>query len=358
MIAMSGVFLMAAAAILFPSAWLLAQGAEPLGPVAPGVLGVTGGLGHAGEACASSDYLWTHLARCGRAGPGSTGPRVRQCPDGQLRPLGTSPTGRIVIGQAGRVISCRDITGCLVVEAPGVELRNVRVRCATGRSGEDANGTGVVVVEYGASVRVVNASLNGTSSNHACIWHQGTSLDVKRVNCRGVDDGIFSWSGQESSGNNFTIKRSYFHDFTVTTANGHVDGFQTEGANDGLIAGNTYLMTTDDDDFSTSAIAIWNSMRDSHDIVVRDNLIAGGGFSVYAEDYSPSESSPQGGFSVERISFRDNVFSRHLYGCVGNYGVWFPVGPTDGWRREGNRLLETGGSLDGGNPTYHGQPCT
>ena len=268
-------------------------------------------------------------------------------------------TQRITISRPGKVVRCRDITGCLVVDAPGVEIRDVRIRCSSGRSGEDANGTAVVGVEYGASVHVVDAVLDGTAGNHACIWHQGTHLRVQRVNCRDVNDGIFSWSGQEGSGDNFTIRRSYFHDFTVATANGHVDGYQTEGASNGLIAGNTFLMTTDDDNSSNAAIAIWNSMRDSHDIVVRNNLIAGGGFAVYAEDYSPSEASPEGGYSLERVKFVDNVFSRHLFACVGYWGVWYPRGaPTDGWRRVGNRLLETGQSLDTGNPSYQGQPCT
>ena len=47
---------------------------------------------------------------------------------------------------------------------------------------------------------------------------------------------------------------------------------------------------------SDSGIAIWDSRRDSNNITVENKLIVGGGFSVYAEDYSPSEASPQGDF--------------------------------------------------------------
>jgi hypothetical protein len=55
----------------------------------------------------------------------------------------------------------------------------------------------------------------------------------------------------------------------------------------------------------------------------------------------------------------DNVFSTHLFPCVGSWGVWFPRGaPTDGWRRSGNRVLETGQSLDSGNPTVGGRVCS
>jgi hypothetical protein len=118
-------------------------------------------------------------------------------------------------------------------------------------------------------------------------------------------------------------------------------------------------MTSDSGNDSDSAIGIWDGLKTSHDITISDNLLSGGGFTVYAEDYSPSEGSPSGGYSVTNISFTSNVFSTHLYGCVGYYGVWYPRGkPTDTWKRSGNRVLETGASVDAGNPTYQGHRCT
>jgi hypothetical protein len=61
---------------------------------------------------------------------------------------------------------------------------------------------------------------------------------------------------------------------------------------------------------------------------------------------------------VTKIRFVGNVFSRHLFGCVGSWGVWFPRGrPTDGWRRSGNRVLETRADIDSRNPTSNGRAC-
>ena len=44
-------------------------------------------------------------------------------------------------------------------------------------------------------------------------------------------------------------------------------------------------------------------------------------------------------------------------GCVGQFGTWFDRpgwtydgGPTDGWHRHGNTVLETGQNVDNGNP--------
>ena len=190
-------------------------------------------------------------------------------------------------------------------------------------------------------------------------------MTVRAINCSGINDGIFSWADtrySSTTGNNLTIADSYFHDFTTNAANGHIDGYQTEGASNGVISHNTYLMTSTAD----SAIAIWNSLKSSSNISVQGNLITGGGFSVYAEDYNPSDQSPVGGFVVTNITFTNNRFSMHAAGCVGQFGVWFyragwaPLrgGPTDGWRRSGNSVLETGENLDNSNPHSGGVLCT
>ena len=301
--------------------------------------------------------MWSNLAACGWPGPSNTGYQLSACPNGLTENVGS--TSRMIrVTTPNTRIECQNIVGCLTIEAPNVTVSNVKIACTSGRTGEAANGTAVIFIDDGASATIDRVEINGMSGVHSCIWHQGTSMTARAVNCYKVNDGIFSWANRsysQTTGDNFTITDSYFHDFTTKTANGHADGYQTEGAGNGLIRHNTYLMTSDAQNDSNSAIAIWNSLRSSHDIMVQSNLIAGGGFSIYAEDYSPSESSPAGGYTVTDISFSDNVFSNHLFGCVGYYGVWFPRGrPTDGWQRQGNVLLETGANLDSSNPTLPG----
>ena len=175
--------------------------------------------------------------------------------------------------------------------------------------------------------------------------------------CVGVNDGIFSWAtqtGVDGTGDNFRIEGNWLHAFTTQAANGHIDGYQTEGAKHGVIRHNTIDVSQDQD----STIAIWNGRKSTDDIVVDNNLLAGGGFAAYAEDYSPSEASPAGGYTVTNVSFTNNRFSTVHYGCVGYWGAWFPRGaPSDGWKRTGNTVLETGQKIDTGNPTNNGAPC-
>jgi hypothetical protein len=350
----------AAAALLLPAA----LAASLLFPAAASastqhLAAVTGS-----SACARGGAgLWANLAACGWPGPSNTGPQLAHCPHHRLAPMGGGLSSVIVIRTPGAVISCRRVTGMVYIEARNVTVKNSSIISSSGRAGVAANGTADITVADGASATVDHVAINGDDGVHACIWHQGTRLTVNAINCHGIDDGIFSWpdtSYSWTTGNNFTIRNSYFHGFTHATSNGHEDGYQTEGASNGLIEHNTYLMTPSAD----SAIAIWDSRRSSSNITVAGNLITGGGFAVYAEDYSPSDTSPAGGYSVTHIRFLHNVFSTYASGCIGLYGVWFTRpswaghgGPTDGWHRNGNRVIETGQNIDGHNPTRNGVLC-
>jgi hypothetical protein len=313
--------------------------------------------------------LWANLAACGWPGPANTGPNLSQCPGRRLVPRGTSLRRVIEVRTANAVISCQKILGVLDIEARNVMVRNTSIMSSSGKKGLAANGTADIFVADGASATIDHVTINGDDAVHACIWHQGTKLTVTAVNCYGVDDGIFSWADtgySQTTGDDFAIKDSYFHGFTTVTANGHEDGYQTEGARNGLIEHNTYRMTTAAD----SAIAIWDSLKTSRNITVIGNLITGGGFAVYADDYGPGDGAPGdpsqvGGFSVINVRFIDNAFSTVASGCVGRWGVWFdrPAwrpyrgGPTDGWHRRGNRVLETGEHIDTHNPHRNGSLC-
>ncbi len=312
--------------------------------------------------------LWANLATCGWPGPGNTGPDMSQCPNGLTANNGPV-TRTIRITTPGTVINCEHVEGMIDVEAQNVTVKNSIVIANSGKTGEAANGTGAIKIEDGASAVVDHVRINGERGLMACVWDQGTSEVVDAVDCFGTDDGIWSWADMgysKTTGDHFVIRDSYIHNLTTRTSNGHEDGFQTEGASYGLIEHNTFRITTNGD----SAIAIWDGLKSSHNILVKDNLITGGGFAMYAEDYNPGDGAPgdlpaRGGFTVTGIRFLGNVFSTYAAGCVGQFGVWFDRpgwgpydgGPTDGWHRHGNRVLETGQDVDTGNPSGPGLNC-
>jgi hypothetical protein len=288
----------------------------------------------------------------------------------------------ITISTPGTVISCENITGNLQIAAPNVTIVNSIVSYDGGGVG----GSGVISINDGASATVDHVEINSLNHTHACIWDEGVKgatvahrMVAEHVNCYGVDDGIFSWwwsnDQNAGAGSDFIIKDSYFHDFTENAANGHIDGYQTEGALCGHIIHNTYKIARVPGDVTVagggidSAITIWDDYNQSTPTglvaghyTVSNNLIAGGGFAIYAEDYSPGDGGPGdtsavGGNSLVKVTFTNNSFSTYLNDCVGIYGVWFARltwppyygGPTDGWHRSGNVILETGTNVDGGN---------
>jgi Right handed beta helix region len=319
----------------------------------------SGGRGDTTTGSCAPD-VWSTLEECGFPGPRNTGPNPASCPGGTLIEMGSSSMPTIELDTDGTVVECVDLRGRLRVTAKNVVIRNSRVTYDSGKKGGSANATAAIFLEDGASARVERVEIDGLEGSHACIWHQGTSLAVRYVNCHGVDDGIFTWASSDTAGDEFTIEDSYFHDLTPLTANGHMDGFQTEGAKNGVIRHNTYDMSAD----GTSAIAIWNSLKSSSNLLIEGNLIAGGAAAIYAEDYDPSEQNPEGGNTVSAVRFVGNKFSTRVSPCVGKYFVWFSRpqllyggGPTDGWNRSGNVVLETNESVDDGNPHVNGQLC-
>ncbi len=297
-------------------------------------------------ALCGTSAVWSNLAACGWAGPGNTG-----YPAGEV--FSKTVTGGLTVTADNTVIDGYRISGGVMVDAKNVTIRNSWITNSAG----GVSGTGVVKVLNGASATIDHNLLDGLNATHTCIWHEGASMVATANECTEVNDGIFSWAttlGVDGTGDNFTIADNWLHNFTTAAANGHVDGYQTEGAKNGVIRHNTFDVAFD----QTSAVAIWDSRKDAANIAVSNNLIQGGGFSIYAEDYSPSETSPGGGYSVTNVTFTNNRFSNSLYACVGYWGVWYTRGsPTDGWHRSGNVLLETGQNLDSNNPVVNGWEC-
>ena len=283
--------------------------------------------------------VWASLEACGWPGPRNTG----YPPATVLKPT----SGRTITVD-NTVIDGEKITGGLLIAAKNVTVRNSWI-ISNFCPGTCANGTGVINVQPGGSAIIYNNTLDGSNATHAGIWHQGNTVEAYNNNISHTNDGLWAWDSAS-----FFYHDNYLHDFTTLASNGHIDGFQTEGASLGAIRHNTFAVTQN----QNSNVAIWDSRRDSNNITVENNLMAGGGFSVYAEDYSPSEASPQGGFSVTNIRFLNNKFSTVYYPCVGYWGIWYPRGaPTDHWMRKGNIVLETWQNVDTGNPTVNGVVC-
>lgn len=231
--------------------------------------------------------------------------------------------------------------GGLTINAKNVTVRNCWITSSFG-TGETVNGTGVIKVLPGATATIEHCILDGDNRTHAGIWYQGANVVARSNNIYKTNDGIFVWYS-----NNFDFEDNYIHNLTTESANGHIDGFQTEGSMHGILKHNTIMITQG----QNACVNIYAGNGNTDDILVENNLLAGGGFSAYAFDDSPSAASPAGGYSTTKIKFINNAFTRIYYPYVGYYGVWFPRGrTTDDCIRLGNYVVETDENIDAKQP--------
>jgi len=110
------------------------------------------------------------------------------------------------------------------------------------------------------------------------------------------------------------IEDNYIHDFGSVLPAQHADGLQTDGAAHAVVRHNTVFL--DDVTGATAAIGIWATGGDVTDVLVEDNLLAGGGYTVYP-------GVEQGG-SVSSVRFVGNRFSTRFSTSCGQFGPRYP----------------------------------
>ena len=227
-----------------------------------------------------------------------------------------TPGGGLTINAAGAVVDGREITGAVVVNAPNVTIRNSRIR-SNARSGIQNNSTGLVIED-------VEVDCGNAVGRTAITTRDYTA---RRVNAHGCEN-VFWAEG------NVLIEDSYIHgpvDYDPVL-DPHTDSVQIPaGASNITIRHNTiYGNYVSRSSFGNSAIMMGGN---TSNIAVRNNLLAGGGYTVYCN---------QGGGGAGN-SVVDNRFSRIFVATVGGFGPW--LGCADEPVVSGNVFHETGEPL-------------
>ncbi|GAA3575410.1 hypothetical protein GCM10022419_065680 [Nonomuraea rosea] len=238
-------------------------------------------------------------------GPGNTG-----VPDGTEL---TKKTGSIVIKEDGKVIDGWDLTGDITVEANNVTIRNTRVR---GQS----DYWGILQREGFTGLKVEDSEIfgNGKVRTQFGILNQGKLITVSRVDIHTISNGILTEQG--------LVEDSYVHDPKYYSGD-HTDMIMsTDTAAAGtqlVIRHNTVINTLD----QTGAIALFQDFGVTRNVLVEGNLLAGGGWTIYAGAGKKGLSS--------NIKVIDNVFSRRVWpkgGSAGPVSYWDADGPGNVWK--------------------------
>ncbi|QFY05747.1 hypothetical protein GBF35_02820 [Nonomuraea phyllanthi] len=250
-------------------------------------------------------------------GPDNTG-----VPDGvRLR-----KSGSLRVTKDGQVIDGLDVTGYITVEADDVTIRNTRVRGTKGW-------WGILQREGRTGLTVEDSEIfgNGKQRTQFGILNQGNLITVRRVDIHTISNGIHTNQG--------LVEDSYVHDPKYFDGD-HTDMIMSTGpparGTELIIRHNTAINTLD----QTGAIALFQDFGVTRDVTVQGNLLAGGGWTLYAGAGAKGVSS--------NVKVIDNVFSRRVWpkgGAAGPVSYWDHEGPGNLWR--GN-TWEGGGTITPG----------
>ncbi len=238
----------------------------------------------------------------------------------------TGPTGPLTvrssgltISTAGAVVQNLDIRGCVTVLARNVTIRNSRITCSA---------------PYAVSVRAGDPRVdNGWQAADANLLLEDVEIDFA-----GQRDGkMIAFSG-------YTARRVWFHggsdcahfgvnvtvedSFCDIPAGGptdgpHYDGLQSDGGRNIVIRHNTIRVPYS----QTSAILMSTNTSPIADVAIVDNLVAGGGYSIYC-------GTDSGGAVRGTFTFGGNVVSRMFFPRGGYWGPTTSC-PASGWRWDG-----------------------
>jgi hypothetical protein len=233
-------------------------------------------------------------------------------------PAGTNLTtqnGGMTINSAGTIVENKLVNGCITVNAANVIIRKSKVFCSG--TAIQNNSTGLLVEDSEISCK---DALGGT----ALTWQNFTA---RRVNAYGCENII--WAE-----NNVLIEDSYIHDPIDydPARDPHTDAIQVpRGATNITIRRNTiYGNYVNQNSFGNSAIT---TGAGTVNILITENLLAGGGYTVYCNQSGPGDN----------FRITNNRFSRIFVSTVGGFGPWMEC--RDETQVTGNVYQDTGRAL-------------
>jgi hypothetical protein len=259
--------------------------------------GDAGGAGGAGGAATGGGGGG---APSGWPGPEDTGIPPGECANG-LAPA-SDPDLNPNSGAQIECVHFLDVLPYISQDVSGVTFRHCRFEVSVPAPDAFINVQGAdVVFERSEFVGGVETWIRAS--------YNGNGLVVRQSDFSGMANAA-EWGTSD-----VLIEGNYIHDFGDVTQDQHADGVQTDGATKLVIRHNTILLN--DVTGGTAAIGLWADLGDLDDALVEDNLVAGGGYTVYP--------GVQGnGYSATNVRFLDNHFSTQLHDTCGAFGPRYP----------------------------------
>jgi hypothetical protein len=216
-------------------------------------------------------------------------------------PSGTRLTAArgMTITKDGTVVSAKDVSGGIWIDADDVTIRSSRV-----------TGTGFAVIQVkdgSRNVRIQDVEIDGRGAQAGSMGVIGPAA-VTHADISGVENGLTPGSGSQ-------LRNNWVHDLDAP-GSPHYDGIQIDGGlSDITISGNHVDLSNHT---QTSAVMIDNYFGPISNVSVVGNRLEGGGYTVYSDGQF-------GGGAIRGVSFTGNRLGRGYYGyasIVRNSPTW------------------------------------
>jgi hypothetical protein len=233
--------------------------------------------------------------------------------------------GDVTLETPGELFENKLVTGSIIVAAPNVTIRNVKL-IATGDYGirsfswlQDVSGLILDHVEIDLNGRydVKGLAFDGYTARHV-FFHNGSDCAHMGVNAT-VEDSLCT-VGLDADGDGWP------DDKAVCDGTDHLDGIQSDGGSNLTIRHNTIRNPCS----QTSAILMSTNTEPIKDVTIQDNLLAGGGYSLYCSAGPKVVNEAVVGNRFARTYFPDGGFWGPHTGCSTAYvflnNVWDDTG--------------------------------
>ena len=230
----------------------------------------------------------------------------------------------MVIRTDGAVVEGIDLTGTIFVAANNVTIRNVRLRWPAGAIAGPGDYAMIALDRNHSGLQVEDCDISGGGEVYKAV--SAWSVAVRRCNLHDIGHGV-------ETGTNFVVEDNWIHDTTDGGKGWHVDGVIVSAGSNGVIRHNRIVLN---DAGTTATVGLWAELGPVSNILVENNLLAGGSYSIYAT----SVTDPMTG-----VRFLNNRLSTVMHPRVGLWGIWYPKLATD-LIRTGNVIHETGQNAD------------
>jgi hypothetical protein len=217
------------------------------------------------------------------------------------------PRGWISITKPGTVVSGISVNATVSVEAPDVTIKDSYINCTGGCDFNVIIRTTATGAEANANNTVIEDSTITDTSATSPVGIEAEEVSNTQV----LRDNISAeGTGVLFAGGGGVLADSYIHDL-AQCCGFHNEDFQSTAGGNATLSHNTLFNAAS----QTADIIIAQDFGGQSNVTIDNNLLAGGGWSVYGGDTGNNESSPATG-----IRITNNRLSDMFYKNCGYYG--------------------------------------